>query len=65
MGEALDTHQAAARAGLAPGTMRKLRIRGEGPRFLKLGRAVRYRSADLDEWLSGRIVTSTSQQATA
>lgn len=65
MSEALDTHQAAAVAGLAPGTLRKMRISGEGPRFLKLGRAVRYRAADLEEWLSARVISSTSERADA
>lgn len=61
MGEALDTHQAAARMGLASSTLRKLRVTGEGPVYLKLGRAVRYRAQDLDAWLNARTVRSTSE----
>ncbi len=30
---------------------RKLRIFGGGPQFLKIGRCVRYRRADIDSWL--------------
>jgi len=60
MGTALDTHAAAARTGLASSTLRKLRLTGQGPRFLKLGRAVRYRECDLDAWLEQRTALSTS-----
>jgi excisionase family DNA binding protein len=61
MGTALDTHEAARRTGLASSTLRKLRLTGEGPQFMKLGRAVRYREADLDAWLDERTVLSTSE----
>lgn len=65
MGEAIDTHAAATRTGLSGSTLRKLRLTGDGPRFLKLGRAVRYRAADLDEWLAARTRSSTSAGAIA
>ena len=61
MNLALDTHQAAARTGLSSSTMRKLRLTGCGPKFLKLGRAVRYRETDLNAWLDEREVSSTSE----
>ena len=32
-------------------TLRRWRFEGRGPKFLKLGSAVRYRSADVQEWL--------------
>lgn len=59
---ACDTHAAAAFLGLAAQTLRKLRITGDGPPFLKLGRAVRYRPTDLEAWLSARVMTSTSDR---
>ena len=65
MGGALDTHEAAARIGLSSSTLRKLRLRGEGPAFLKLGRAVRYREIDIDAWVSARVKRSTSEPAKA
>ncbi len=65
MGGALDTHAAAVRTGLSSSTLRKLRLTGCGPRFLKLGRAVRYRASDLDAWLDARSVSSTSELARA
>lgn len=60
MGAALDTHAAAAKTGLASSTLRKLRLTGQGPRYLKLGRAVRYRESDLDAWMDARATSSTS-----
>jgi len=37
-------------------------VRGDGPPFIKINRSVRYRVADLREWIAARKVTSTSQQ---
>ena len=47
---------AAARyLGIAPATLAKMRSRGEGPAFLRLGaRLVGYDRGDLDQWLDGR-----------
>ena len=38
----------------------KLRLEGDGPRFIKIGRSVVYRRADLDSWLRSRTRNSTS-----
>ncbi len=56
-----DTHGAAERTGLAVATLEKLRCTGRGPRFAKIGRAVRYRVADLDDWVASHVVANTSQ----
>ena len=37
-------------------------VRGDGPPMLKIGRSVRYRVADLREWLDARRVSSTSDR---
>ena len=58
----LDTSEAAARVRLSKPTLERLRLTGNGPAFVKLGRAVRYRKADLDDWLASRLVRSTSQE---
>ena len=47
----VDTATAAAELSLAPITLAKMRIVGDGPRYLKFGRAVRYRISDLHEWI--------------
>lgn len=61
----LNTAEAAARLGLAVSTVEKLRLTGDGPKYLKLGRAVRYRVDTIDAWLSAREVSSTSQRVAA
>lgn len=62
---ALNTQGAANYLGLAESTLEKARVSGTGPKYLKLGRAVRYRIADLNEWLAERVVSSTSEQRAA
>ena len=42
--------EVAARLGVSRFTVRSWRLKGCGPRFLKLGRAVRYRPEDVDEF---------------
>jgi predicted DNA-binding transcriptional regulator AlpA len=59
----LSPSDAARCVGLAVSTLGKLRCRGGGPEFIKLGRKVAYRRAALDEWLAARVVTSTSDAA--
>jgi predicted DNA-binding transcriptional regulator AlpA len=49
--------------GVKEAAANNLRSIGGGPRFLKLGRAVRYSESDLDAWLSARVVGSTSERA--
>lgn len=43
----LDTHQAAEILGVSPGTLENWRAQGQGPKFRKVGRLVRYRRGDL------------------
>ena len=42
-------------------TLQRWRLEGIGPKFLKLGRLVRYRQSDLDQWVDAQLRTSTSQ----
>lgn len=42
--------EVAARLGVSRFTVRSWRLKGLGPRFLKMGRAVRYRSEDVGEY---------------
>jgi predicted DNA-binding transcriptional regulator AlpA len=61
---ALNTDQAAVYCGLARATMEGLRCKGGGPRFVRYGRkAVRYLQRDLDTWMAGLTVSSTSEAA--
>lgn len=52
--EAIDTPAVAEITGLSIRTLNTWRCRGGGPRFLKLGRSVRYRRRAVLEWLSER-----------
>ena len=61
----LDSDQAAEYLGLKRTTLEAWRCRGGGPRFVKLGRAVRYRQTDLDEWIESRLRENTQQGAAA
>lgn len=60
--EILTTLEAARYVRLGKPTLERLRITGAGPRFLKLGGAVRYRKADLEDWLESRLTRSTSER---
>lgn len=43
--------------------MRQARWRGEGPRYYKLGRSVRYRLTDLEEYVQACAVSTDDQPA--
>lgn len=59
-----DTTATARFTGLSASTLNKMRVRGDGPQFLKIGRkVVKYRPADVRAWLSTRIRHSTSEAA--
>lgn len=55
--------EAAHYLALSHRTLQTWRVKGGGPRFMRLGSAVRYRRSDLEAWLSGRHLTSTSTAA--
>lgn len=59
--EILTTHEAAGYCRLGKPTLERFRITGDGPAYLKLGGAVRYRRCDLDTWLATRLTRSTSE----
>jgi predicted DNA-binding transcriptional regulator AlpA len=57
----LRTPDAAQYLGLTASTLEKMRLLGNGPRFVKLGaRAVGYSLADLDAWIDARTRANTS-----
>ncbi len=59
----LKQAEAARVLGLSERTLERLRVRGTGPRFVKAGRLVRYREADLEAWTMARVRSSTSEGA--
>ena len=60
----LDTAEAAKYLGVRPGTLEVWRSTGRyNLTFVKIGRTVRYRRAQLDEWLVAREASSTAGQS--
>ena len=53
--------EVAARLGVSRFTVRSWRLKGFGPRFLKMGRAVRYRPQDVDEYERQALVETQAQ----
>lgn len=55
--------QAGNYLGFTEGWLAKLRMKGDGPKFIKLGRKVRYARSDLDQWIAAGRSGSTSENA--
>jgi excisionase family DNA binding protein len=53
--------EVAARLGVSRFTVRSWRLKGVGPRFMKMGRAVRYRPQDVDEYERQALVETQAQ----
>ena len=58
----LTAKEVAARLKVTLLWLAKARMRGDGPRYRKLSRAVRYAKADLEAWLRSCTKTSTAEQ---
>ena len=57
----LTTKEAATYLNVAESTLEAWRCRGGGPPFLKLGKIVRYREADLDDFIESCVRKNTSE----
>lgn len=49
--ELMDEPTLASRLGVSRSTLQSWRYTGRGPQFIKLGRMIRYRTADVDAYL--------------
>jgi predicted DNA-binding transcriptional regulator AlpA len=47
----LNEHQVADSCAISVLTLRKWRVEGRGPRYVKIGTLVRYRPEDVDAWI--------------
>lgn len=65
MSERFDVKGAADYLGMSVSFLNTRRVKGGGPVFLKKGRRVEYRKADLDSWEESCRRTSTSQAVPA
>lgn len=62
----LTTKEAAARVRLSPATLERMRVRGDGPPFLKLSqKRILYDNEQLDAWVRGQSFKSTSEYVAA
>jgi excisionase family DNA binding protein len=57
---ALTEREVAEQLGLSVATLRAWRHRGKGPRFLRLGRSVRYLPSDVADFVRASAVDTTS-----
>ena len=58
----LTPKEAAQRLRLSSSWLAKARMRGDGPPYIPIGRAIRYTEAALIQWLKSRQRLSTSEQ---
>jgi predicted DNA-binding transcriptional regulator AlpA len=63
MDDLLTTDQAAALCKLSPRTFESLRVKGGGPIFIRLGRAIRYRLEDVEAWIRDHSRRNTSEES--
>jgi len=61
--QTLKEGDAAAYTGTTVAYLRRRRLEGGGPPFLRLGRMVRYRIVDLDQWLEAHVVGGRKHKA--
>jgi len=57
----VDDRVAGSMLGVTPGTMRKWRVIGSGPKYVKFRGAVRYDTNDIRDFIVTHKVSSTSQ----
>jgi predicted DNA-binding transcriptional regulator AlpA len=50
----LNEHDVARITGMSVASVRRWRLLRQGPKFLKIGSAVRYKSVDIAMWLNSR-----------
>lgn len=51
--------------GVSKGSAAQDRYLGKGPKFIKLGRSIRYRLSDVNEWLDAQTHQQTGQRLSA
>ena len=59
----LDTTQLCELLGIGHKAVEKWRLHGKGPRFIKVGKLVRYDEADVFAWIEERKRGNTSQSS--
>lgn len=62
MEDLMTPDELAAYTGTPTQTLAHWRYRGRGPRFVKIGRSVRYRASDVAAWLESQTRQSTAER---
>ncbi len=50
----VNEREVAAQLSVTPATLRKWRLQGRGPEFIRYGRAIRYLAASVESWIASR-----------
>ena len=65
MDQLIDQKTAAKSLGISVRTLERFRLAGTGPRYVRLGRLVRYRQQDLVDFVDRNLRSSTSEELAA
>lgn len=57
--ELMDGRELANRLGKSSAALANWRYLGQGPKFIKVGRSIRYRVADVESWLEAHTQQQT------
>ncbi|MFY9836835.1 MAG: helix-turn-helix domain-containing protein [Xanthobacteraceae bacterium] len=57
----LTQREAAALLKLSQRTLERWRVAGDGPKFVRLGRSIRYHLTAIETYIASRVVGSTSE----
>lgn len=63
MNHFLTSAEYAELLGIPKNAAAQQRLKGEGPVFVKVGRRVRYRRADVERWIEENLMASTRRPA--
>jgi predicted DNA-binding transcriptional regulator AlpA len=58
----MTQREAALAMQLSERTLERWRVAGDGPKFIRLGRSIRYRLTDIEAHIASRAVSSTSER---
>lgn len=61
MDQLICAEDAAHLLNISTSTLAKMRLSGSSPRYVKLGRRVAYRRADLEAWIEAQSFNSTAE----
>ena len=61
MDHLISAEDAANLLNLSASTLAKMRLTGQSPRYIKLGRRVAYRPSDIEAWVEAKSFKSTAE----